>query len=264
MANIIEKNVWLVKQVGNVIPNDDECVEFYYRAMHDYGMGITDADDYAYLNTLFQYDIGAERALAIIRWFYEEQDAAIQDAVTVEDKGTLRNICEFELGLHFNWDYFLKEEPKMLQYNFTENPEDKLVSVGMYADTTGLLSDDEMLYDNWVDVLVPVRLVKKWYEENNLAEDTANELEIPVSECTWEKWLNEVSWGEDTDGLYDFCIANGYTPDINMIDDENYVFYRDKYNYKYIIYEGTTNECRKFCRENEWKWKEYVLELQHS
>ena len=263
MTNNTNKIDWITNAIRNLIPHDEECVEFYYKAMHDYDMGINDADDYAYLNTLFQYDIGAERALAIIRWFYIKQNTTVQDAVILQERETLKN-CEHELGFHFNWDYFLEDEPRTLQFGFTEIPGEALVQVGMYADQTGLFNEDEIMYDNWVDVLIPARLVKKWYEENNLAEDTASELEIPASECTWRKWLNEVSYGDDTDGLYDFCIANGYTPDIDMSEDKNSVFYRDECNYKYYVYQGTTNECRKFCRENDWEWCGYDLELLHS
>ena len=88
----------------------------------------------------------------------------------------------------------------------------KMVNIGMYADQTGLYTEDELSEDNWCDLYIPERIVRQWYEVNNLAEETADELGIPIEEATFERWLNEVSNGDDTDGLYLYSIANGYTP----------------------------------------------------
>lgn len=115
-----EKMEWLTKEIG-FVPVDDGCgVNFYYKAMHDYGMNLCDADDWAWLNTLFRYDIGAERALAITTWYYENEDCTASEAVDVTQKETLRNICEWELGYHLDFSHWPDKEPEALQYGFKE------------------------------------------------------------------------------------------------------------------------------------------------
>ena len=137
----------------------------------------------------------------------------------------------------------------------------KLIEIGIYADQTGLFSESELNRDNWCEIYIPENILRKWYETNDLAKGTAEELRIPMEEATLERWVNEVSSGDDTDGLYDFCITNGYTPKLTY-DGPSYVFYRDDCNYKYIVFEGTYNECREFARECDWKHDDYELEVQ--
>lgn len=91
--------------------------------------------------------------------------------------------------------------------------EEKMITIGVYADTAGdLFSYSEIMEDNWADITLPERIVRKWYEEKGLAEDTSVELRKPIEECTFEDWYYEVSCGDDTDGLYDFSVSNGFTP----------------------------------------------------
>lgn len=118
MKNINEMKEWIIKEIGFLPVDDEDGVEFYYTAMHDYDMGLTDADDYAWLNTLFGYDICADHALEIIRWYYENLDTTIQDAVSIDQMETLRNICEMELGFHLDFSNWPTEEPKYFRYDF--------------------------------------------------------------------------------------------------------------------------------------------------
>ena len=112
---------WLDNEIGeSLIPNDEVVLDFYYHAMHDFDMGLTDADDYAWLNTLFGYDIGADHAKEIIRWFYENQDTTVQDAIRHESKDTLQSICELELGIHLDFSKWLDYEPEYLRYYLKE------------------------------------------------------------------------------------------------------------------------------------------------
>ena len=111
-----EKEFWIRKEIGYLPADETVAIEFYYRAMHDYGMGLTDADDYAWLNTLFGYDIGAENALKIIRWYYEKHDATVQDMVTVKSKTELQNICENQIGVYLDYSKWPEEEPGCLKY----------------------------------------------------------------------------------------------------------------------------------------------------
>lgn len=109
-----EKSDWIQSEIGYLPVDEEKGINFYYRAMHDHDMGITDADDYCWLNTLFQYDIGDENALQIINWYYDRRDMTVQDAVGVNEKEELKGVCE-ELGLNLWFDSFRTEEPKAFE-----------------------------------------------------------------------------------------------------------------------------------------------------
>ena len=139
----------------------------------------------------------------------------------------------------------------------------KTVKVGMYADQTGLFTEYELYDENFVELIIPEWIVRKWYEENDLAEETADVLGIPIEEATFEKWLDEVSYGDDTDGLFDFAIDNGSKPTIDVdVNKKDYVFYRDdETGFKTIIFEGNYNDCRYFGRENGWEFDGHELSM---
>lgn len=144
--------------------------------------------------------------------------------------------------------------------------EEKMIEVGMYADQTGLFSESELSDENWCEMLFPEWLVRKWFEENHLANETSQELKIPVEEATFELWLSEVSYSGDTDGLYLYALQHGVTPAFN-IGGAHYVFWRDDDNFKTMVFEGSYDECREFMKERDFIWiaddeKEYELEVE--
>lgn len=139
---------------------------------------------------------------------------------------------------------------------------EKMIYVTVYADTTGLLSEYECGRDNLIDLLFPESLVIKYYKENEdcFKGETADELGIPINECTFYNWFTAVYTAEDTDELYDFAVKNGYTP-VFGIDKKDAVIYRDDCNFKYIVFEGTYDECRQFGKENDWEYHGNELEI---
>lgn len=96
---------WLRKEIGDDIIDDasDTTIEFYYMAMHDHNLDLSDADRYGWLNTLFGYDIGVNAALAIINKYYLEDKDVMEIDERNEDE--LRNYAN-ELKLDLNFDYF--------------------------------------------------------------------------------------------------------------------------------------------------------------
>ena len=90
------------------------------------------------------------------------------------------------------------------------NEQNKMISVCVYCDSTDLFTEEEIMQDNLCDLDFPEYIVRAWYEEHKQAmdADTAAELRIPLSECNFEKWFNEVSTAIDTDGLFDWAIQN--------------------------------------------------------
>lgn len=64
-------------------------------------MSLSESDRWAWLNTLFGYDIGADRALDLDNWYYENGMDVLE--IEADDRETVKNICELELGLHLNF-----------------------------------------------------------------------------------------------------------------------------------------------------------------
>lgn len=138
--------------------------------------------------------------------------------------------------------------------------EEKMIVIGMYADQTGLYTEDELARDNWCELEIPERIVRQWYEENNLAKETAYELGIPIEEATFERWLDEVYWGESTDGLFQFALDNGSLP-VTGVNKPDWLFYRDENGFKTIVFEGTYDECRYYGRALGWEIGDNKLEM---
>lgn len=111
MQEYIEKKIG----AGILSQLSDEGWLFYYKAIHDFKMDVYDADRWAWLNTLFGYDIGHDYAEQIISWLYENgQD--VYD-LSHRDKGTIEAICEGELGIHLEYDKFLNFTPDLYEYH---------------------------------------------------------------------------------------------------------------------------------------------------
>lgn len=95
---------------------DDYCIDFLYRTMHDHDFDIYDADRYAWLNTLFGYDIGAEHAKGIIKWLYENDQEVLE--LTASSAYTLEGICNLELGYRLNFRKFVRSTPEAISYSW--------------------------------------------------------------------------------------------------------------------------------------------------
>ena len=96
----------------------DAFFKHTYRAMKDYGMSVYDSDKWAWLNTLFGYDIGADRALSLITW-YDDNGMDVLE-LSAGDKESLKNVAEMELGLHFNYAAFPDKTPDAISYIWPE------------------------------------------------------------------------------------------------------------------------------------------------
>lgn len=143
---IKEKCLWVESQIGTgiLVGMGDDCFEFYYNAMHDHGFSFSEADGWAWLNTLFGYDIGPVHSREIINWLYENgQNAMDMDSQT---KGTLQNICEFELGLNLDFKNFATVTPEAIQYTWNEGVPMKTYNITLSATyTVNAKSNDEAI-----------------------------------------------------------------------------------------------------------------------
>ena len=114
-----EKINWLIDEIGYLPVSDEDGINFYYKGMHDFGFGLYDTDDYAWLNTLLRYDIGGENATEIIRWYYKNMDMTVQDAVRIEDRDEFYGVCQ-RLGLDIDFSHWPEIEPEYIEYGFEE------------------------------------------------------------------------------------------------------------------------------------------------
>lgn len=89
--------------------------------------------------------------------------------------------------------------------------EKKMIAIDIYADSTGEYSEADCIYCNCVSVQIPEEIVHGWYEENFGQEEKLDFCGIEF-ENTFETWLKEVYTCDDTDGLYSYSIAHGFTP----------------------------------------------------
>ena len=109
-----EKMKWLNNNVGNDMFEGKEMCDFYYSVIHDKGMALYDADRYAWLNTLFGYDIGLDNALKIINR-YHEYDV---DVLELGADDMLPIMYEIGWELNLNIREFANETPKAYKYFF--------------------------------------------------------------------------------------------------------------------------------------------------
>ena len=96
----------------------DELYSFYYKCMKA-DMHYADADRYAILNTLFDYDIGMDNARAIDTWMYEHDEEIYElKATSMGDKSKVA-LAVTELGLNLDFSGWIKEN--YTEYKFFEN-----------------------------------------------------------------------------------------------------------------------------------------------
>ena len=147
-----------------------------------------------------------------------------------------------------------------------ENNRNEMMYVTMYADDTGLFSETECDKDNTVGFNIPRWILEDWYKENEdlNKEQTMDELGVPEEEATFDKWIKEVYTHDELIGFYNFCIIKGFVPNILNPDEEieDKVFYEDDEVNKQIVFKGTYDECRRWCKYNNWEYCGYDLELE--
>ena len=155
-----------------------------------------------------------------------------------------------------------------------KNKNNEMVCVTVYADNTGLFTEQECDNCNIVNLIVPYWVIEDWYmaneEENKRA--TMHELHIPEEEATFDKWFSSVYICEDVDGFYDYCIIKGVIPNLYEDNNKRYkICYEDYNDNVQSLFEGTYDECRRYGRFMKWeyanfeseigKWKKYDLFL---
>ena len=89
-ATMEEKKKFVMDNMGtfDLTDQSDECIAHMYRAMTTYDLDAENAVRWAWLNTLFGYDIGAERAASVISWL----DNLDLEALELEGGNTSKNL----------------------------------------------------------------------------------------------------------------------------------------------------------------------------
>lgn len=105
----------------SVLTEDDigePVFEFWVDHWNEFEASGPDIDRYAWLNTLFGYDIGAEKAKAIMRFMYNKLDDDPADLVGSEWTKSLMEVINHYEALDLNFDSFATEEPETFRYDF--------------------------------------------------------------------------------------------------------------------------------------------------
>lgn len=116
--------------VCNGIFTEKDCEEtdggkFYVKYLME-GYSICDIDRYAWLNTLFQYDIGIKKALTIDSWLWGGSETVLKDYPlgfetlelnwdNEEGKKLLRE-CDSELNLGLDFSKWITYDPVAYEY----------------------------------------------------------------------------------------------------------------------------------------------------
>lgn len=95
----------------------DEFYAFYYKCMKE-DMHFADADRYAALNTLFDYDIGIDNAIAIDQWMYENDEEIYELLATNKRDKKLVERAVAECGLNLDFSKWIKEDYKEYKFVF--------------------------------------------------------------------------------------------------------------------------------------------------
>ena len=108
IITLIENDVFREKDI------EGEAAQFYIEGLMD-GKDIFDIDRFAWLNTLFGYDIGRENARQIDSYLYGEMNEMETLDLTHRDKPVIQMVCE-RLELDLKFDKWATTEPKVYQY----------------------------------------------------------------------------------------------------------------------------------------------------
>ena len=140
-----------------------------------------------------------------------------------------------------------------------KNNRNEMIYITMYADDTGLFSEKECDFDNTVGFDVPRWILEEWFK---FGKKENRDMGIDDYD-TFEDWYNNYIHDELI-GFYDFCIIKGFVPNILNPDEEieDKVFYEDNEGNKQIVFEGNYDECRRWCRYNNWSYRGFELQLE--
>ena len=99
----------ILKEIESILGEDfllsEEMTEFYVKHWYEYECAM-DIDSYAYLNTLFGYDIGSDKARKINNWLYEKFNMTAFDIPRGYDADNLMRVAKWDLGLDLDFSNF--------------------------------------------------------------------------------------------------------------------------------------------------------------
>lgn len=104
---------WMFDSSTTYANGNDPCDEFYIKGVMN-GDSIADLDRYAWLNTLFGYDIGWDNARQIDSYLYSEMDFETMELCHM-DKEMIQMVCK-RLELDVKFDKWATEEPSAYHY----------------------------------------------------------------------------------------------------------------------------------------------------
>ena len=96
------------------------------------------------------------------------------------------------------------------QENEEPTADKDMITVLIYKDSTGWYDDkyfEDASHDNLIELDFPVQIVKKWFDKSG----PFHYYEYDAYDF-WD-WYKNCYDADDTDGLFDFAVENGFTPE---------------------------------------------------
>lgn len=142
----------------------------------------------------------------------------------------------------------------------------EMIYITMYADDSGLFSETECNRDNTVGFDVPRWILKDWYKQDEKVnkQEIMDMLDVSEEEATFDRWIEEVYTHDAFIGFYEFCLIKGFVPKLLDKDVQDKVFYKDWDGNKQVMFEGTYDECRRWCKYNGWTQHDWGHECDYD
>lgn len=120
-----QATLYLLK--NNIFSARDEgtpAMEFYIRDLVTHNASVLDADCHAHLNTLFGYEIGFDKAMAVTNWLWDPERNGTGKTIDVKDvtnegKNLLMQ-CDEESGLGLSFEKWRDSPVEEYEY-YAEN-----------------------------------------------------------------------------------------------------------------------------------------------
>ena len=124
-----EKKDYVMSRIGQDLCKSasDDFFEHTYMAMEKYGFSFHWSESWAWLNTLIGYDIGADKALKLIRYF--ERNGIDVLKLDAGDMDELVAACILGIGYYIDLKAWPKETPGTVRYTWPAHISQMLVDV---------------------------------------------------------------------------------------------------------------------------------------
>ena len=165
-----------------------------------------------YYNTVTGAD---SKYFTLVQWSNEDLESALEHECYPTTPKNIRALREdlyhFEDSLiDVGWQNIYASINWLGRNHMLDENED-FIRVTVYCDSTPLFSPEEIEWDNLCDLIFPKKLVRDFYRDK---------WEGGNIDVDFDEWLDNYT-ADDTDGLYAYCVRNGFTAQRDLACDIN-------------------------------------------